>query len=684
MRKRVWAAAFALALTLGAPAAAEPMTAESMWGLVRVGSPALSPDGRQAVVPATRITVSSETRDTDLYLFDTATGAVRQITFDPAAESDPVWSPDGASLAFTARRDGDTAPQIYVLPVHGGEARRVTNIPTGARKPRWLGNSSQLAFLSRVWTDLTAWDAQGARLRERAESRMTARTWDIAPISFWDSWIDDRAWHIFLVSAQGGEVTPVTLASGFSVVFTEPGNEPYDVAPSGTEIAFTADVDPGPETNLDIILVATPGAQGRNISEANAADDYAPLYAPNGRSIAYQSQRTRGFYADRQRLTIFDRNAGSSRVLHDDWDRSADGLVWAPDSSSLYGSIDDAGTRRVYQLPLNGRVRTVTADHDFGALAFEGRTLVGLRQSFSEPPTFVRIDQRTGAATQLSRFNDAALAGMDFGRVESVTYEGANGQPVQMWVVYPPGFDPSQRYPLFLLLHGGPHNGVTDAWTWRWNAQVFAGWGYVVAWHNFHGSSGFGQDFTDSINPNRADLPYEDTIRAANWFAAQPWIDSERMVAGGGSYGGYLASVVLGREHPFKALVAHAAVYNAYTQMAADYGAEDERFFEPWERPEEFQRYSPHMAAGEFDTPTLVIHGQLDRRVPVNHGIELFNTLQRLGVPSRFVYYPNENHWILNPQNSIHWYGEVRSWIERYAAPGVPPAGGAAPVAAPQ
>ena len=259
---------------------------------------------------------------------------------------------------------------------------------------------------------------------------------------------------------------------------------------------------------------------------------------------------------------------------------------------------------------------------------------------------------------------------MDFGTYESVTYEGARGEPVQMWVNYPPGFDRSRKWPLYLLLHGGPHNGITDSFHYRWNAQLFSGWGYVTAWHNFHGSSGFGQDFTDSINPEQALLPYQDTIRAAEWFATQPWIDPERMSAGGGSFGGYLASVILGREHPFKTLVAHAAVYNWFTQYGSDYGAGKRRFGEHWEKPGIMERNSPQFMAGNFDTPTLVIHGEKDYRVPLNHGIELFQTLQNKGVRSRLVYYPDENHWILKPQNSVFWYDTKEDWLKEFIGSG--------------
>jgi dipeptidyl aminopeptidase/acylaminoacyl peptidase len=303
---------------------------------------------------------------------------------------------------------------------------------------------------------------------------------------------------------------------------------------------------------------------------------------------------------------------------------------------------------------------------------------VALYQSFTEPPTLVRLDLASGKPTKLSTFNDAKLADVAFGKVESVTYKGARNDDIQMWVIYPPNFDPTKKYPAYMLLHGGPHNGITDAVQWRWNAHVFASWGYIVTWHNFHGSSGFGQEFTDSINPELMAMPYEDTIKAAEWLMAKPFVDRNRMAAGGGSYGGYLASTLLGHEHPFKTLIAHAAVYNEFTQLGADYGAEKQRFFNYWEKPEAFAKVSPHTYAANFKTPTLVIHGQQDQRVPVNHGIELFNVLQTKGIPSKLLYFPDENHWILKPQNSLYWYQTVKDWLAQYVTPG-PAEPGSAP-----
>ncbi len=286
------------------------------------------------------------------------------------------------------------------------------------------------------------------------------------------------------------------------------------------------------------------------------------------------------------------------------------------------------------------------------------------------PPRLVIVNPANGNFRRIETINDDVLANVELGTYESVTYKGANGKDIQMWVHYPPGFDKTKKYPLFLLIHGGPHNGVTNAFTFRWNAQTFASWGYVTAWHNFHGSSGFGQEFTDAINPDWLTLPYEDTKKAAEWFAAKPWIDKNRMVTGGGSYGGYLASILLGREHPFQALVIHAAVFNFYTMMAGDFAVHSTRFGDYWENPSIYKEFSPHYFAGNFNTPSLIIHGQLDYRVPVGQAFELFRILQHRGVDSRLIYYPNENHWILRPQNSIYWYSQVREWIEKYAAPG--------------
>jgi dipeptidyl aminopeptidase/acylaminoacyl peptidase len=594
--------ALLLAAALVSPlsaAARNPLDADTLWQLQRLASPAISPDGKLAVVAVTRYEVPEDKGITNLWLVPTEGGEARPLTTHPGSDSSPAWSPDGRFIAFVSRRGDDEQSQLYVIPLGGGEARRVTEVPTGASAPKWFPDSTELAFISRVYEDADDWDDMAARLKAEKESKVSAMTWDSAPLSFWDRWHDARRPHVYRVSIDGGEPRPVTLGSGVHLLISSADADSYDISPDGAELAVVADSDTsGVEGNPDIYLVPADGGAARNVTPDSPAPDFGPAYSPDGRWLAFSQQRIRGFYGDRARLVLHGRRDGAQRVVTEDFDRSVSGVRWAPDSRNVYAAVDDAAHGRLYAIDTrNGAVRAITQEHTFSgpALSQDGRVLVALRQSFTEPPTLVRVDPRRGDVTKLSTFNDEILAGVDFGRYESVTYEGANGDPIQMWVIYPPGFDPEKKYPLYLLLHGGPHNGIPDGFHFRWNAQVFSGWGYVTAWHNFHGSSGFGQDFTDSINPNQSELPYIDTIKAAEWFARKPWIDADRMAAGGGSYGGYLASILLGREHPFKTLIAHAAVFNWKTQYAADYGASRRRHGEYWVNPEHYELSSPHM-----------------------------------------------------------------------------------------
>ncbi len=695
------AACAATGKTLTEPANDEQnlLTVERLWEMKRIGSPVISPDGKWVVAPVTRYTVDDDKSHTDLWLFATDGSVERPLTRHGSADGQPVFNADGTHLAFISRRDEDDASQIYILPIREpGEALRLTDVPTGVNAPKWAGD--YIYFITRVWPGKD-WDEMKEERDRLSSSHVSARIWNRLPYSHWDHWLDEeRQAHVYRIpvgdvlagsrqeSGESGngpmvaneKIEAVTLPTGRELPRSTQGLGSYDVSPDGSLVVFSSDTNrDDTKPKMDLYLVSPGSDSAVNITPDNDASDSNPRFSPNGSVIAYNQQRIRGFYADTRRLVLYNVNSGVHTVLTEDWDRSADGLVWAADGYRLYGAIDDAGTRRVYSISAEtGEVQPVTGDTDFMSLSVSHTgVLAGLNQSFLYPPRVVLIDPDDGSVTRLDTRNDDILADVELGTYESVTYEGYGGQEIQMWVHYPPGFDETKKYPLFLLIHGGPHSGITDGFHFRWNAQTFASWGYVTAWHNFHGSSGFGQDFTDAINPDWLTKPYADTRKAANWFAEQPWIDADRMVAGGGSYGGYLSSILLGKEHPFKTLLIHAPVYNMYSQMAADFAVHSQRFGSFWDDDGShfdgrtiYEQISPHYYAGNFHTPALIVHGQLDYRVPVGQAFELFRTLQERGLESRLIYYPDENHWILKPNNSITWYHEVRDWMSRFAEPG--------------
>ena len=649
------------------------LSADVLWQLERLDSPVISPDGSLVVVPVTTYPADGEDAETRLWVLNVdEQPEQRPLTAEGDKSSGAVFSPDGSRLAFVRKRNKDEAAQIYVMPMRGpGEAVQLTNVPTGVAALRWVND--HIYFISNIWADMS-FDEMAEKLEADKESKLSAKVWNKMPYSHWDTWLqEERQNHLFRIPDSGGDVEALTLPAGIELSRADVDASDYDASPDGSTIAFVADSrKDGVYTDEDIFLLKVGSGSARNITEDNLASDDHPLFSPDGRMLAFSRQHTVGFYGDQRKLVIHDLKSRKSRQVHDEWDRSADGLVWAEDSRGLFGSIDDAGTRRVYYLPVSGDApAAITEMTNFDQLSIAtGGTLVARNQSPVYPPRIVHVDTDRSTVRRLDQFNDTVLDEVDVGTYESVTYTGAGGNPIQMWVHYPPGFNADKQYPLFLLIHGGPHGAVTESFHFRWNAQTFASWGYVTAWPNFHGSSGFGQDFTDSINPDWVTKPYADVIAAAEWLTQKPWIDAERVVAGGGSYGGYLSSILLGREHPFSALVIHAAVYDLYAQTSADFAVHDERFGPYWENPEIYQSISPHYFADQFATPSLIIHGQNDLRVPVGQAFELFRTLQSRGVESRLVYYPDENHWILTRDNSLHWYGEVRKWVERFATPG--------------
>lgn len=648
------------------------LTQELIWKIERIGAPVIAPQGGHIVAPVTRYNLDTDQGETRLWLFNADGSVQRPLTADGQRASNAVFNKDGTKLAFISQRGDDSAGQIYVLPMDGpGEANRISDVPTGVSGMKWIGE--HFYFVSNIWPGLD-WDEQKERLQEERDKHVSAYKWTRLPYSSFDRYIDEsRQFHIFRIPAEGGDIDRITEHFERELPRSGAGANSFDVSPDERWVAFVSDsAEQGAENSInDIFLARIGGDNILNITEANDGSDSNPMFSPDGRTLAFTQQKIVGFYADTANVVLHNLSNHQQRVITDDWDRSARGLVWTPESNGFYGSIDDAGTSRVYRISASdGEVRQVTNETNVGGLSIANDgTLVGTNESFLYPARLVRIDTDSGEMQRLDTINDELLADVELGTYESVTYEGYNGQEIQMWVHYPPGFDSSKEYPLFLLIHGGPHNAISDGFHYRWNAQTFASWGYVTAWHNFHGSSGFGQDFADFINPDWITAPYEDTIKAAEWFKDKDFIDNDRLFAGGASYGGYLSTILLGREHPFNALLIHAPVYNMYSQMSADFAVHAERFGHYWEN-DIYKEISPHYFAENFNTPALLSHGLTDLRVPVGQSFELFRTLQARGVESELIYFPDENHWILKPNNSIYWYNQVQQWVERWAEPG--------------
>ncbi|QYJ82911.1 alpha/beta hydrolase family protein [Shewanella aegiceratis] len=650
----------------------KPLSVEVLWQLSRIGNPSISPNGDYIIAPVTEYDVPEDKGNTQLWLFSQDGKQQRALTAKGMRVSEPVFSPDSKTLAFISKRDKDEAGQIYLLPMDGpGEAQRLTDVPSGVYGLKWVGE--HLYFISSVYPGKN-WKEIGEQLKADKDNKVSAHQWNALPYSSFDHWIDEgRQAHVFRIAAKGGEVEAITQPLNIELPRSSQGAGSYDISPDEAWIAFNANgSDNQVNPKLDLFLAAIGSGKAENITPDNLAPDASPQFSPNGKTLAFTRQHIQGFYADTAKLMLFDLKKRSTKMLAKEWDRSVARFVWTPDSKGFYAAIDDAATRRLFHIDAkSGKVKAITKATNFGqpAIANNG-TLVATNDSFLYPARLVKVNGKNGKTSRLDSFNDEILADVDLGSYESVTYKGYNDQEIQMWVHYPPGFDHSKKYPLMMLVHGGPHNAISDGFHYRWNAQTFASWGYVTAWPNFHGSNSFGQAFADSINPDWKNKSLEDVLKAADWFKQQSWIDDKRMVAGGASYGGYLTSIILGQKHPFNALLIHAAVYNMYSQMAADFSVHSPRFGNYWDNPEIYQSISPHYGAGNFNTPTLVIHGQLDYRVPVGQGFELFRTLQTRGVESRMIYFPDENHWIMKPNNSIYWYHQVKDWMTRFAEPG--------------
>ena len=670
-------------------AAGRAITIDDLLAMQRISEPQLSPDGERVLYTVSTPDLKANRSSHDVWVVTIGRFDAKALTTS-GRDSGARWSPDGTRIAFVSSRDGSA--QLWVMnATDPSTAKRITNLSGGADNIVWAPDGRTIAITSEVYPDCRDADCNTKREKDREENPVKARVYDHLLFRHWTSWSEGKRVHPFIVSLADGTARDLIPGADYDAPPRErEGPHPMAFAPDGMSICFIAITDPmeAASTNADLFEVPVAGGAPKKLSTSPGFDG-APAYSPDGKFIAYRSQARGGYESDKWRLMIYDRASGTSKSLTDSFDRSIDTPLWSGDSRTIYFNAEDRGEMPVFSLGVSGGTpKPMTAGTFDGEFDVRGDVAVFARSSLSSPVDLYAVrhmsdltgsDQsrsdhgQTATANSLTRQNAERLSQLDLPKPESFTFRNV-GAEVQGFIVRPPAVDPSKKYPVVMLLHGGPQTMWGDTWSYRWNAQMFAAKGWVVVMINRRGSTGFGQKFTDEIANDWGGKAFSDLMTGLEHVLGKyPFVDRNRVAAAGGSYGGYMIdwmeSQAKGR---FRALVSHAGVYD----LASSYGATEELWFPehefggpPWTNAPTYDKLSPSSYVQEFGahkTPTLVVAGELDFRVPYTQSLEFFTALQRQGVPSKLVLFPDEGHWILKPQNSRFWYSEVLGWLEQY------------------
>lgn len=654
-------------------------TVTDLLSLKRLGYPELSPDGRTIAYTIGTVDREANRIVNQIFIVNIDGNGKRQLTAGPGSGSSPKWSPDGRRIAYVS------GGQIWTMDPSGENRVQVTNISTGASGPVWSPDGKWIAFTSEVYPECNDDACNKAEDDRVANSKVKAQVTDRLLFKHWNEWRTRKRTHVFIVPSSGGTARDMTPGDFDSPPYSAATGTDYTFSPDSKTLVYLKNPDKveALSTNSDIFLLPLDGGEAKNITAGMNGYDLSPVYTPDGRYLIFRSQKTPGFEADRWRIMRYDTKTGDIVELTVGFDLQAEDLAISKDGKTIFFTAGERGRSPIFSVPVEPNFRLRVATHvrkvvdkvnaSHMNLTPDGKTLVFGVSSLTSPNEIASADVNGGKLTMITSENKELLSRFRLRDGEDMEWTGANETKIHGFVVKPANFDPGKKYPVIVLIHGGPQSAWMDGWSYRWNPQVFAGQGYVVFMPNPRGSTTYGQKFVDEISGDWGGKVYVDIMNGVAEFIKNTYADKESIGAAGASYGGYMVAWLLGHNNDprfrFKAFVSHAGVFNLESMATST----EEIFFVnwefkgmPWENPELYEKWSPHKYAKNFDTPTLVTGGELDFRVPIDQCLQLYTTLQLRGIDSRLVVFPDEGHWILKPQNSEFWYSEVMNWLNRY------------------
>jgi dipeptidyl aminopeptidase/acylaminoacyl peptidase len=681
MQRRLLSFVFCiLILAIPTQAAKRAFTIEDLYRIRGIEDLHISPDGKTVLFSLDTDDLAKAKKISHIWLMDAYGKNARQFTSGEKGESSPIFSPHAKRIAFVSSRDGD--PNLYVISTEGGEARQLTNISTGVSDPLWSPDGKWIAFSSDVYPECGADDVCNKKIEQRSsKGPLHAHLADALLYRHWTQWKDGKCTHILLADVSTGAVRDLTPGTFDSPPFQLGGSLQYDFSPDSTELAFESNHDQAlaSSTNSDVWIVSLTGKQPpQNITASNPAFDGHPKYSPDGRYIAYQMQKQPGYESDLFRLALYDRSTGTSRVLTESFRNWVDAFEWAADSKSLYFDAPVEGDNPLFHVSLDsGSIEQVLVDRtiDWFELSPDNRRIFYTRRSVSDPVEIYSAELQNGkpsAPRRLSQFNDAVVNEVDLRPAERMWVKGADGAKIEVFIVKPHNFDPSKKYPLILNVHGGPQFQWQDSFRGDW--QVYPGAGYIVAFPNPHGSTGYGQDFTAEISGDYGGKVFEDLMKVTDELSKLPYVDPDRMGAMGWSFGGYMMDWFEGHTTRFKAIASMMGVFD----LRSFYGATEELWFPEWDlkgqpwNSDQYEKFSPSDFVKNFKTPCLVISGERDFRVPYTQSLQMFTSLQKMNVPSRLIVYSNAGHWPSWYEMALYYTAHLE-WFHQYLGGDAPP-----------